>query len=315
MRVVQAPRASAILYNLLKSRQGIYPWLLPANICPIVPITFLKAEIPFEFVDISPETLHMDWAQAESLLKRQKFGGLLYAHTYGETSVPYDFFESIKEKFPNLFIIDDCCLCIPRLDADDLNPADVQLYSTGYGKIMDLNFGGYAFVHDNVNYKNILLPFTPHAYDEVERLYKQAIHQRSRFVYQDSDWLDTTSPMPAWDEYRHQIETQLAQVIQHSSLLNAVYAEMLPAEIQLPRAYQDWRFNIRVKNQQRILDAVFSAGLFASSHYASLAGIFGNGVVGYANTLANEVVNLFNDYHFTLKQAEQICQVILENIK
>jgi len=314
MRVVQAPRASAILYNLLKSRHEIRSWLLPANICPIVPITFLKAEVPFEFVDISPETLHMDWAQAEALLKTKKFSGLLYAHTYGESSVPYDFFGVIKEKFPDLLIIDDCCLCVPRLNADQLNPADVQLYSTGYGKIVDLNFGGYAFMLDEINYKNVSLPFTPQAYDEMERLYKQAIHQRSRFVYRDSDWLDTASPMPTWDEYRHQIETQLVQVIQHGSLLNAVYAEMLPAGIQLPRAYQDWRFNIRVKNQQRIVDAIFSAGLFASSHYASLANIFGDGVDGNANTLANEVVNLFNDYHFTLKQAEQICQVILENL-
>ncbi|MEP6894083.1 MAG: hypothetical protein ABI986_00615 [Chloroflexota bacterium] len=249
------------------------------------------------------------------MLKTQKFGGLLYAHTYGEPSVPYDFFSDVKKKYPELIVVDDRCLCIPRLEADDLNPADVQLYSTGYGKIVDLLFGGYAFMRDDIDYKNIPLSFTPHQYDEIEKLYKQAIRQRRRFTYQDSDWLDTTSPMPAWDEYRHQIETQLAQALQHSSLLNAIYAEIIPAEIQLPHAYQDWRFNIRVENQKRILDAIFSAGLFASSHYASLAGILGDGVSGYANTLANEVVNLFNDYHFTLKQAEQVCQVVVENLQ
>jgi len=315
VQVVQAPRASAILYNLVKSRQGTYPWLLPANICPIVPITFLKTGVPFELVDISPETLHMDWTQAETLVNRQKFGGLLYAHTYGEPSPPYDFLEGIKKKNPNLLIIDDCCLCTPQLEADDLNPADVQLYSTGYGKVVDLNFGGYAFVRDDIKYKNVSLPFTPQAYDGIENLYKQAIHQRSRFVYHDSNWLDTTSPMPDWDAYRHQIERHRAEALQHSSSLNAVYVEMLPAEIQLPRAYQDWRFNICVKNQQHILAAIFSAGLFASSHYASLAGIFGDGIGGNANSLANEVINLFNDYHFTPKQAEQVCQVVLENLQ
>ena len=277
MQVVLAPRASTILYNLLKSRPDTRPWLLPVNVCPIVPITFLKAEIPFEFVDISPETLHMDLAKAESLVKTRKFGGLLYAHTYGEPSVPYKFFESIKDRFPELMLIDDCCLCVPQLDADKLNPVDVQLYSTGYGKIVDLNFGGYAFIRDDINCENVSLPFALHAYDEIEELYKQAIHQRRRFVYQDSDWLDTTSPMPAWHDYRDQIETQRAEVLQHSSLLNAIYAERLPVEIQLPREYQDWRFNIRVKNKQSVLDAIFSKGLFASSHYVSLAGIMGAG--------------------------------------
>jgi hypothetical protein len=65
MNIVQAPRASAILYNLLKSQDNTDPWLLPANICPIVPLTFFKAGVPFELVDISAENLHMDLEQAE----------------------------------------------------------------------------------------------------------------------------------------------------------------------------------------------------------------------------------------------------------
>jgi len=82
MQLIQAPRASAILYNLLVGRaDSLRPWLLPANICPVVPITFLKAHIPFAFVDISPATLHMDLNQAEERIKRGEFGGLLYAHT------------------------------------------------------------------------------------------------------------------------------------------------------------------------------------------------------------------------------------------
>ena len=102
MKLIQAPRASAILYNILVGRADLRPWLLPANICPIVPITFLKAQVPFEFVDISASTLHMDLAQAEDLIKQRKFGGLLYAHTYGEPSTPLDFFSAIKSLAPEL---------------------------------------------------------------------------------------------------------------------------------------------------------------------------------------------------------------------
>ncbi len=100
MQIIQAPRASAILYNLLVRRADSRPWLLPANICPIVPITFLKARVPFEFVDISPATLHMDLMQAEERIKKRKFGGLLYAHTYGELSTPLDFFSAMKSLDP-----------------------------------------------------------------------------------------------------------------------------------------------------------------------------------------------------------------------
>jgi hypothetical protein len=314
MKIVQAPRASAILYNILKNYPEKHSWLLPANICSVVPITFLKAEVPFELIDISPETLHMNWAKAEALIRTGRFNGLLYAHTYGESSVPHDFFKSLKKNFPELMIIDDRCLCIPQLEPDHLNPADVQLYSTGYGKIVDLHFGGYAFAQEDINYELMPLSFAPHYYDEIESEYKQAINQRKRFVYHDSDWLDTISSTLPWDEYCRQITAQLAKTLEHSSALNAIYAKKLPVEIQLTQAFQDWRFNIRVKDKQRILNAIFSAGLFASSHYASLTDIFGEGDSQHAETLASEVINLFNDHHFTTEQAEQVCQIILENL-
>jgi hypothetical protein len=61
------------------------------------------------------------------------------------------------------------------------------------------------------------------------------------------------------------------------------------------------------------MKAVFEAGLFASSHYASLAGIMADGQALQADSLANEVINLFNDYHFDTDKAMQICDLILEN--
>ena len=107
MQIVQAPRASAILYHILASQEENNPWLLPANICPIVPITFLKARVPFEFVDISAETLHMDMGRAEARIKQRKFGGLLYAHTYVEPSTQTDFFNRIKSINTELLLVDD----------------------------------------------------------------------------------------------------------------------------------------------------------------------------------------------------------------
>ena len=313
MQIIQAPRASAIIYSLLVSRDDQTPWLLPANICPIVPITFLKAKVLFQFVDISPQTLHMDLEQAEALITSQKFGGLLYAHTYGEISTPNKFFETIKRLSPGLMIIDDRCLCIPDLELDPADEADIQLYSTGYAKIVDLNFGGYAFLPDEIVYQAAHLSFNPEDHEEIEKAYKAAVSQRAKFVYQDKDWLETDSPVPVWDEYGKQIKKSLAGSLEHRTSLNQVYASLLPVEIQLPAPFQSWRFNIRVRNKQRILDAIFSSGLFASSHYASLACIMSDGKTPQAEALEESIVNLFNDHHFSLDQAEQICKIILEN--
>src|SRR5690349_10239983 len=41
-------RACSVLYNLLRSSGDHRPFLLPANVCPVVPLTFRKAGRPFE---------------------------------------------------------------------------------------------------------------------------------------------------------------------------------------------------------------------------------------------------------------------------
>lgn len=314
MQTVQAPRASAILYSVICQRADSRPWLLPANICPIVPITFLKARVPFEFTDILDKTLHLDQDQVAGRITTRKYGGLLYAHTYGESSTPNDFFFSLHSLDPKLLIVDDRCLCAPDLDPAPDSCADVTLYSTGYAKIAELNFGGYAFIKDNFEYQPAHLPFDPSHYADLEKNYKDAVSRRVPFEYRDSDWLETDAPARAWYDYRRQIEDALADSLTQRAALNNIYSARLPSEIQLPREYQAWRFNIRVKNRARILDAIFKAGLFASAHYASLAGIMGDGNAPHAEALASEVINLFNDYHFDEQKAEQICSVILENL-
>ncbi len=307
MKTIQAPRASAILYNLLVSQKQTKPWLLPANICPIVPITFMKADVPFEFVDISPETLHMDLGQAEARIKKRDVGGLLYAHTYGDESTPDDFFARAKSLNPEMLIVDDRCLCIPKIEGK--SSADVILFSTGYAKIVELEFGGYVFLRKDVKYQPASLPFHLQSLEALEGNYKSAVQRRSRFDYRDSNWLLTNLDLPTWDEYRQKIETKLESSLAQRETLNQIYSSRLPKEVQLPAQYQTWRFNIRVKNKKRILDEIFADGLFASSHYASLAGIISDGNAPVAESLAGEVINLFNDHYFTAEMAERVCEI------
>lgn len=314
MMVVQAPRASAILHSLLAARVERRPWLLPANICPIVPLVFFKANVPFRMVDISPHSLHLDLDQAGDLLSTRAFGGVLYAHTYGDETTPQDFFLLVRERFPEVFILDDRCLCLPQVEDPAETAADLCLFSTGYAKIVDLGFGGYAFVREGVEFAAASLPFEPGAYARLEEQARRAARERTRFVYRDSAWLQTRADLPAWYDYSRQIQAALPGTLEIRKAINTIYRRGLPAEVQLPEHYQTWRFNLRVGNARRILDQLFSAGLFASAHYASLAESMSDERTPVAESLAAEVINLFNDHHFSIPQAEIACRVIRENL-
>jgi hypothetical protein len=312
--IVLAPRAATILYNLLTARPNRRPFLLSANICPIVPLVFLKAGVPFKFVDVSPVTLNMNLDLAADRLRTGSLGGLLYSHTYGDESTPLDFFAEIKHLHPSTLVIDDRCLCIPNMEPMPENPADVLLYSTGYAKIVDSGIGGYAFIQSDIPYQSHSLPFRYDDLEKVETAYKTSIANRQPFSYHESDWLQTDGAPSEWEAYRDKISSALAGSLSHRRKINAIYATSLPVENQLPERYQLWRFNLRVADRQRTLNALFIAGLFASSHYASLAGIFTTGSCPQAEKLAGNVVNLFNDHHYTVEMAERTCEILRKEL-
>jgi hypothetical protein len=312
MKIILAPRASAILYWLLASRERKHAWLLPANICPVVPLTFMKAGVPFEFVDISKTTLHMDLNQAEARMRRRQIGGMLYSHTYGAPSTPDSFFGLARSLHPELLIVDDRCLCTPEFEVS--STADLVLFSTGYAKIVDLNFGGYAAVQENIGPHPVHLEFNPDDYARTEHSWKSSIRDASRFTYRDCDWLQTDAELPGWDARRSQIETNLESSLSQRAELNQIYASHLPVDIQLPGEFQQWRFNIRVRNKLEVMEAIFASGLFASSHYASLGGVMSDDRAPAAESLACDVINLFNDHHFDSRRAERVCEVVLKHL-
>jgi hypothetical protein len=192
--------------------------------------------------------------------------------------------------------------------------ADMQLYSTGYAKIVDLGTGGYAFIKEQVSYKPAHLFFNAQAYAQLETIYKAAIRNREKFEYRDSDWLQTDSTLTSWGDYRVRIANELEKSRVQRGKLNAIYEMILPSDVQLPGNFQTWRFNIRVNNKSRILNAIFGMGLFASSHYASLAGVMTDGSCPHAEALHDSVINLFTDRYFDEARAEKVCEVILKNL-
>lgn len=131
--ITYANRASAVLYSFLKSRSFTGPFLIPANVCPVVPLTMMKAGVDFEFVDID-ERHTMSEAIALERVGIRDYDGILFVHSYGKRFDNEDFYKGLKSLNPNLTIIDDRCLCKPELNGSIAHHVDMALYSTGYAK-------------------------------------------------------------------------------------------------------------------------------------------------------------------------------------
>ena len=184
------------------------------------------------------------------------------------------FFQKVKDINSAIVIVDDKCLCMPDLHVAE-SIADLVLYATGAKKMINLGGGAIGYVANKWEYDEIEVE--PNAYLNNER------------------WLLDTK----------QLYMKMDAMIAHKEKLNAIYRQMLPSAIQLPDAYQHWRFNILTDKKDEILKALFAEGLFASSHYKSLSKD-----CTIAHNLHNYVINLFNDQYYTEEQVIRTCEII-----
>ena len=305
-------RASTILYNFLRSNPSPFPYILPANCCPIIPATFMKAQQLFTLVDISLNNYCLDESKTIQLLETngQEIAGIILIHSYGEASSHSNFFSKLRSEYPNLSIIDDRCLCEPDFSEPNLSSTDLILYSTGYGKYLDLGMGGFGWLKEGIPYQKSSLPFFPQAAIKMDADLKCIVQTGSRYTYQDSAWLDT-GPTPFQPEdYKKIVGSKLSEIRKMKTQINEIYATNLPLEIQFREEFNQWRFNINVPDKNIILTSLFEGGLFASSHYASLGGIMSPDKFTIAETLQSHVINLFNDRYFSIEQAKMTVAII-----
>lgn len=271
---IEAYRANKILYDFIKSNGVIGNVIVPANVCQSVVDTLLLTGMTPLFVDISSDTLCAD----ETLVKRvvQNASMFVFIHSYGvECNCPQWVFE-LRNLNPNIIIVDDCCLCLPRLNVED-NMADLVLFSLCKKKQVDMGIGGLGFMAEKWKYCD--MPVSENS------------------VLSNEKW------HPDFDRIMEQKE----RVIMHKTHINQVYCSMLPSNIQFPDEFQNWRFNIRIQNKQKVLQEIFNNGLFASSHYPSHADRCLVAVDLYDN-----VINLFNDFYYSEEQATKTCDIIIK---
>ncbi|WP_457559300.1 hypothetical protein [Candidatus Harpocratesius sp.] len=313
MIILYEPRASTILYNTLKSNNFDGKFLIPANICPIVPLTLLKAGQSFEFVDISLQDYLIDQEAVLSRVEKNPsdYSGIIVVRTYGYLSDLNYFFWKLKRLKADLFIVDDSCLAIPDFSISSHNHADLILYSTGYAKYADIGTGGFGYLKENYEYSRQILEFSESALQEITNQYKSRIERNEIFEYSESLWLETASPSISFEEYKEKVKNHCESVKLHKKKINLIYTSRIPSEYQLKKDYQNWRFNILVPDKEKLIHLIFQAGLFASSHYASISHIFGKRHSPNSKKLHSQIVNLFNDFYFTEKQAEKISEIVV----
>ncbi|NLW19633.1 MAG: hypothetical protein GXY81_08090 [Candidatus Cloacimonetes bacterium] len=311
--MIIAQRASAILYRYLRS----YPdgcFILPANICPIVPLTFHKAGVQFEFFDISQEDLCLDETAVLDAINARPghYTGVLFNHSYGVQIDKAPFFSRIASLDPSISIIADRCLCYPDFGPPAPN-VSMELYSSGAKKAVDIGWGGYAKTADHVLLDIPATHFDPVSEKKIEAQIRIAVEQKMPLEIDDENWLNTDIPDCRFADYQAQIEASMQTAISHRSIINKIYDEYLPDHIKMAVGYQNWRYNIVTEVKDKILQTLFGNRLFASSHYLS-ANVLFRDQKEFPNTtnLSKQVINLFNDFHITEHQAKLACKLILE---
>lgn len=317
-------RASVILFNMLVSLKKQRPhtsdkyFLIPSNVCPIVPAIFLKAKVSFDFLDVSLSSLCMDENLLIDRIKIDKnVEGVLYVKTFGVVFDSENLFQKIKKINNNIFVIDDCCLCPPNFDYKIENSAaDAALFSTGYSKYIDIDWGGFGFLKDNFIYSQKIIPFNPIDLKKITLEMNNGLIEKSIFLYKDNDWLGSEIKLhDNIDDYSSQVIGRLDEIIKHKDTLNNIYSKNLNKRIQLGQEFWNWRFSIFVESKKELLDKIFDVGLFASSHYQDISEMYIKQETYFknrsnANFIHSKIINLFNDFRFSEDDAYKVVKVI-----
>lgn len=321
-----APRASTLIVGIAQgSAQGV--WLLPSHVCPALPLALIAARRPFEFIDISENTFALDIDLVIQRLKKNHAPpvvGVIYVRGYGNDQFAnHDIARLRNFSGKELSIVDDRCLGRPQIDPEVLleNEADAMLFSTGYGKVLDLGGGGYGFLKSHLPWRLEKKPFDDAADSLLMADYKQALLSKGAMfpvagpAPQASLWRwISTAAGPEWNSYRDEIRAKLPLILDHKNKLNDIYMRELPSHLMLGDNFNWWRFNLKIKEAASLLTKINSAKLFASNHYQHVPSIYQKEAAENSDLLSGKIVNLFNDFHFTAQQALEISSLIRRHI-
>ena len=319
-----ARRASELFMQITRPGET---WVVPANVCPAVPLALDLFGVNLKFVDINLATLCLD---VDLAAKYKDVDGIVYVRTYGCGQSSVNDIERLRTNLPpDTIIVDDACLGVPDLEppATINGGADVALYSTGYGKVLDLGGGAYGFFTRKLANRLDGWVIDPTIFaailGELSRVPRTRIHDAHPMDYEIlhkyhkkniSCYLSPSS-VPDWPRYKADISASLPDILAHKAKLNAIYKHGLHRFATLPDGCDDWRYQIIVANAKETVAALFKAGLFASRHYVPANRLWAapnsaNKDCQQASYLGEHIINLFNDQHFSAIKAYKVVELI-----
>mgnify|MGYP000191401024 CR=1 FL=1 len=326
MRFVTAKRAAAILFHLCASQaRSAGTYLVPANACPVVPLAILQAGGEVEFVDIDDSSLAMNQAL---LLRRlgdrglPPVAGIVFIRPYGAINDAAVDFTALRRLSRGTLMIDDRCAARPETDPGQLSSgADIYLFSTGYGKYVDLRLGGYAFMEATVEYEPGSASrhrFQPPHYQRLEARWQQqlASGQKNPGTIMDNagQWLDTGPLLLSHANYRDRIDEQREIAARTKTVADQIYRSYIPAGALLGEQYHNWRHQVVVDNKTALIEDIFAHGLFASGHYDTSARLFSSSDFPRSDHLYSRIVNLFNDFHISEPQILAVARLVQRHL-
>ena len=194
------------------------------------------------------------------------------------------------------------------------NSQDLELYSTGYAKIVELGYGGWGFSNWDDSWR-WSMDYSKTDHEMLLEHFKQCITTGIFYVENPSlHWLDMREYDGLEEEIKKRIEEKFFSSIEHRKILNSIYDEKL-SRWALPQEVNLWRYNIFIDNPREIVDTIFSKGHFASRHYSSLVPAFGNAEATVAHYFGSHVVNLFNDHRYTEGRARELANIVFQCLK
>jgi hypothetical protein len=306
-----ARRASTVLYDFLKRDvSNGDKYLLPANICPIVPAVFYKAGVQFKLVDISAKTNCIDWNACLNLAKSDLSNkwNLLYVHSYGYEDFAFATkLKTWKEEFPESKVIDDRCLAKPSLIKQN-HMSDIELYSTGYSKLLEIGHTGWGIYNKEPSELDVNSDYDELLHNALVLTFSECIREEKAVKFNfSSNWLDQQAPILSIKELSKEIQNRLNNSLNRRLKLNAIYLEYLN-EWAMPSDFNIWRFNILVPKPAELLNSIGAMGHFASSHYQSLTTIFDQKEAPVASSIGCHIVNLFNDHRYDESRVEDLAK-------
>lgn len=265
-----------------------------------------------KILDISSTDLGVNRQDLRSALTNQEIQGVIHAPTFGNNEDHSGLFDEIKS-MSNAIIVNDLCLSAPILNPNPHGHCDVELYSTGYSKYVDLGYGGYAWIDSRFHYTDQIQDFNKTHENELDQMFRNAVFSGSSIdldMISEYNWLSPLSLESS--DYWTQITSKLDKVHKHKSSINAIYKELIPIENQLPDTMHQWRFQVHINNKTDFLESLSKENLFASSHYFPLGKLFGEESSKEEwDQLFSRTVNLFNDFRYTPEMAKRTSELIL----